>query len=161
MPLKRRFALIFHHRPAFGSRTLLTVIAFAASFAPAAAALPDRGLTPGGVLERDATHVCVVGNARRHRAVSYKIRDRVYLAYGIPRGHRKGLYRIDHLIPLELGGSNDMRNLWPQPYGDSKLKDRVEGELHQAVCSGAMPLDAAQRAIARDWHTAVPPSLKY
>jgi hypothetical protein len=25
-------------------------------------------------------------------------------------------YELDHLIPLELGGSNDLRNLWPQPF---------------------------------------------
>lgn len=106
--------------------------------------------------QRDRTQICTVGNAGRHRAVNYKIRDRVYLSYGIPRGQRKGLYRIDHLIPLELGGSNRPSNLWPQPYSDSKLKDRVEAELHDAVCSGAMSLESAQHAIARDWHHAVP-----
>jgi hypothetical protein len=87
------------------------------------------------------------------------VRDKVYVAYGIPRGRRKGLYRIDHLIPLELGGSNRPANLWPQPVADSRLKDKVEAELHDAVCGGKMSLDAAQHAIAHDWHTAVPPGL--
>jgi hypothetical protein len=125
-----------------------------------AAAMPNRFLTPGDVAQHDVRTVCQIGDARRERAVSYRTRDRVYLAYGIARGHRKGRYRIDHLVPLELGGSNRPANLWPQEFTDSKLKDRVEDELHEAVCSGAMSLDAAQKAIARDWHTAVPANLQ-
>jgi hypothetical protein len=128
---------------------------------PAVAAMPNPALTPGDVDQHDRSQVCVLGEAHRRRAVSYRVRDRVYLAYGIPRGQRKGLYRIDHLIPLELGGSNRAANLWPQPVADSKLKDRVEDELHEAVCDGGMSLDAAQRAIARDWHTAVPPAYRH
>lgn len=134
-------------------------VALAALLSSAASAdMPNHGITPGDVADRDSGLVCRLGEARRERNVPYRVRDRVYLAYGIPRGHRKGLYRIDHLIPLELGGSNRPSNLWPQTYRDSKLKDRVEGELHEAVCGGAMTLDAAQRAIAKDWHTAVPAS---
>ena len=124
------------------------------------AAMPNAALTPGDVAEHDTSKVCSVRNAERHRSVSYRMRDSVYLAYGIPRGRRKGLYRIDHLIPLELGGSNRVTNLWPQPYADSKVKDHIEDVLHEAVCSGSMSLDAAQRAISRDWHTAVPPDLR-
>lgn len=128
--------------------------------AAAAADMPNRSITPGDVAERNTSVVCQIGEARRERNVPYRIRDRVYLAYGIPRGARKGLYRIDHLIPLELGGSNRPSNLWPQSYADSKLKDRVESELHEAVCDGSMRLDDAQHAIARDWHTAAPAALR-
>lgn len=122
--------------------------------------MPNPSLTPGDVTQRDTAEVCASGNASRRRKVSYGTRDRVYLAYGIPRGQRKGLYEIDHLVPLELGGSNRPANLWPQPLADAKLKDRVEERLHDLVCDGEMSLDAAQRAIERDWHTAVPASLR-
>jgi hypothetical protein len=128
-----------------------------ATLASAALAdMPNRALTPGDVAQSDAAAVCSTGNASRHRRVSYRTRDRVYLAYGIPRGQRKGRYEIDHLVPLELGGSNRPANLWPQPLADAKRKDRVEEQLHDLVCAGRMSLDAAQRAIERDWHTAVP-----
>jgi hypothetical protein len=133
---------------------------FAASSGSAPADMPDARLTPGDVTQRDTAAVCAYGNAARHRKVSYRTRDRVYLAYGIPRGRRKGRYEIDHLVPLELGGSNRPANLWPQPLGDAKKKDRVEDRLHELVCNGQMPLDAAQRAIERDWHTAVPANLR-
>jgi hypothetical protein len=57
-------------------------------------------------------------------------------------------------IPLELGGSNAIGNLWPQNYRgflNADDKDRLENYLHDAVCSGRMPLQTAQEAIATDW----------
>lgn len=115
--------------------------------------LPNHSKTPGAVVTTDAAKVCMPGYAHRVRHVPYAERDRVYLAYGIPRGHRKG-YVIDHLISLELGGSNEERNLWPQPRAEAKAKDRIEGELHAAVCSEHLPLRDAQARIAHDWRVA-------
>jgi hypothetical protein len=68
------------------------------------------------------------------------------------------LYEEDHLIPLELGGaSRDPRNLWPQlwdgPDG-AHAKDRLERRLHNLVCSHAVSLEEAQKAIATDWRAA-------
>ena len=61
---------------------------------------------------------------------------------------------IDHIVPLELGGSNDVDNLFPEP-GSGKasyhVKDELENRLHDPVCSGAMSLRAAQRGIATNW----------
>jgi hypothetical protein len=58
---------------------------------------------------------------------------------------------IDHLIPLELGGADDVKNLWPQPAPDYKYKDKLENELHRLVCSGKVSLSAAQDEIKTDW----------
>jgi hypothetical protein len=33
----------------------------------------------------------------------------VYEEYGV-KSHGSGVYEVDHLIPLELGGSNSIRN---------------------------------------------------
>jgi hypothetical protein len=55
---------------------------------------------------------------------------------------------------LELGGSNELRNLWPQRFNiawNAARKDRLERRLHAMVCSGQMSLRTAQEAIARDW----------
>lgn len=65
----------------------------------------------------------------------------------------------EHLVPLEIGGANDVRNLWPQSLGDSKRKDEVEDALRVAVCvSHTLTLASAQAAIARNW-TATPVGL--
>jgi len=58
---------------------------------------------------------------------------------------------VDHLISLELGGSNDLANLWPEPYPDATAKDKAENALHALVCRGKLDLGVAQRGIARDW----------
>ena len=61
---------------------------------------------------------------------------------------------MDHLVPLELGGSNDIGNLWPEvaePRPGFHEKDKVENYLHEQVCSGAISLKQAQAEIAGNW----------
>ena len=60
----------------------------------------------------------------------------------------------DHLVPLELGGSNDATNLWPESLPTPNPKDKVENALNAAVCDGRVKLAAARAAIAADWLTA-------
>jgi hypothetical protein len=71
-------------------------------------------------------------------------------------GHagQESYYEIDHLISLELGGADDVRNLWPEPYTPrpgAHEKDSVENYLHAQVCNGKMDLAEAQRAIVANW----------
>jgi hypothetical protein len=64
------------------------------------------------------------------------------------------LYETYHLIPLELGGSNKITNLRPEPYRrvwGARRKDRLENTLHSLVCAGKLGAYAAQRAIAVNW----------
>lgn len=99
-----------------------------------------------------ATTVCRFGYTRAERERdTYEVRDRIYSRYGIRRGQRFGRFVIDHLIPLELGGVTDDRNLWPQPLEESYRKDDDENRLHREVCAGRMTLDAARAAILRLW----------
>jgi hypothetical protein len=53
------------------------------------------------------------------------------------------------LIPLELGGSNSSKNLWPESHRTSpwnaQVKDRHEGKLHALVCAGRLDLRTAQQ----------------
>lgn len=75
-----------------------------------------------------------------------------YPAYGLPSGTRS---ELDHLVPLELGGASDAANLWPEAGPVPNPKDAVEDTLRTAVCDGQVGLARAQRAIARDWETAL------
>ena len=63
-------------------------------------------------------------------------------------------YQEDHLISLELGGDpRDPRNLWPEPRPHAEEVDRIENDLHEAICSGHMTLAEAQRRISVLKHT--------
>jgi hypothetical protein len=115
--------------------------------------LPDRACTPGAVGTTQDAIVCHT-STRGRRHVSEETKRRVFAAYGLPPGQPSGAYEVDHLIPLELGGSNDLANLWPQAAPGFHDKDRVEDELHARVCAGRIPLIEAQRAIANNWTTA-------
>jgi hypothetical protein len=97
--------------------------------------------------------ICVPGYAKSVRNVTTAEKDAVYAEYGIA-SRAPGQYEVDHLISLELGGSNDIANLWPEP-ADPRPgfheKDRVENALHDRVCAGSISLADAQRQIATNW----------
>jgi hypothetical protein len=76
----------------------------------------------------------------------------MYRLYGIPRGTPA---ELDHLVPIGLGGSNAIINLWPEAGRVPNPKDLVENRLRAAVCAGTVTLAAAQQAIAADWMTAI------
>ncbi len=117
--------------------------------------LPDRACTPGSVLSTDADAVCRSGYASSVRDVSQPVKDQVYTEYGI-NDRSPGQFQVDHLVPLALGGSNDIANLWPQPGSPApgfSGKDAVENYLQDQVCSGQMTLEDAQRSIATNWVT--------
>jgi hypothetical protein len=116
--------------------------------------LPDPELTPGGVFEVTLEDICTPGHSKKVRAVTKALRDQVYRSYGIP-SYQPGEYQLDHLVPLSIGGSNSIRNLWPQPNNtspwDARAKDALERRLLKLVCAGQVDLETAQREIATDW----------
>jgi hypothetical protein len=116
--------------------------------------VPDPAKTPGNTLGVTASDVCEPGYARKVRNVPIDVKRFVYASYGI-RTHEPGEYEIDHLVSLELGGSNSIRNLWPQSYRtfpwNARVKDALEDELHRRVCARMLDLSKAQRIIAQNW----------
>ena len=116
--------------------------------------LRDPKRMPGDTFDVTAEDVCVPGYAKKVRAVPAWLKRQAYAEYGITE-YKPGDYEVDHLIPLSLGGSNSIRNLWPQstktsPW-NSYVKDALEGKLHKLVCAGQLDLKTAQREIAFDW----------
>jgi|SRR5579859_3569762 len=116
--------------------------------------LPDSACTPGAIFPNATQQqICVSGYTRTVRNVPFSEKDQVYAEYGIFH-HSSGQYEVDHLVPLELGGSNDISNLWPEaadPTPGYHQKDKVENYLHDQVCSGAVALQDAQKEIATNW----------
>ena len=116
--------------------------------------LPDLAMTPGATLPVATGDICVSGYSQKVRNVPNDVKQQVYAEYGIA-SHQPGEYEIDHLISLELGGSNSIKNLWPQSYvtqpWNAHVKDKLENELHAEVCSGKIDLPTAQHDISTDW----------
>jgi hypothetical protein len=115
--------------------------------------LPDHHCTPGVVATTNVPKVCTPGYTEQVRNVSESTKNAVYREYGI-RTHSRGQYEIDHLIPLELGGSNSIRNLFAEaalPKPGFHQKDVLENKLHSLVCSGDLNIRTAQKAIASNW----------
>jgi hypothetical protein len=134
-------------------------------------AVPDRSLTPGATRRVAVNEVCSMVHEEVVRAVSKSLRQEVFQEYGIVNAHAED-YEIDYLIAPGLGGAEDIRNLWPEPYTsptwNARAKDDLEEHLHQLVCADKLDLATAQRDIATDWiaaykkyfHTQRPLSLR-
>jgi hypothetical protein len=122
--------------------------------------LPDPRCTPGSV-DPVVTQgnlrltICRPGYTKTVRppssATSRFKYDVAYPAYHEPQSRQT---ELDHLVSLELGGSNDATNLWPEYPPTPNPKDKVENALHAAICDGRVKLAAAQNAIASNWQTA-------
>ncbi len=116
-------------------------------------ALQDADCTPGAIFAVTEKQICKPGYSKSVRNVPKKTKNQVFAEYGIAR-HVTGEYEVDHLISLELGGSNDIANLWPEaamPKPGFHEKDKVENYLHRQVCKGLMTLKKAQEIISTDW----------
>lgn len=96
---------------------------------------PKISVTPGLTRQLSLSTICNTKWGLDHRHVTIAMKKKVFTLYGIPWENRK-LYEVDHLIPRELGGADDVRNLWPQLWLDAHLKDKEENRLYRVVCMG-------------------------
>ena len=116
-------------------------------------AVPNGTLTPGAAAIVTREQVCG-GTLDKNRKVQTALQRRVFAAYGIS-GADPRAYEVDYLITPALGGSDDIRNLWPHSYSattwNARVKDELEDRLHQMVCDGQLDLTTAQREIAGNW----------
>lgn len=117
-------------------------------------AVPNRSLTPGATRRVTLNEVCSMPHEEVVREVPALMRQQVFEEYGIVNARAED-YEIDYLITPGLGGADDIRNLWPEPYTstawNAHVKDALEERLHEMVCAGQLDLSTAQRDIATDW----------
>ena len=117
--------------------------------------LPDRLLTPGSIRIVSLTEICPLTDEDLDPDVSASLKRAVLHEYGLAVSETQTRYQIDYLVNPQLGGTSDIRNLWPQPYRidnwNAAAKDKLEKRLHQMVCERTMDLAEAQREIETDW----------
>jgi hypothetical protein len=128
--------------------------------------VPDSEKTPGAVRKGlTKEKICSVKWGKDERHVTAAMMQQVFTLYGysgnddpkcVPAGKRR--CEIDHLISRELGGADEVSNLWPQSYGSSPwnavLKDKLENRLHKEMCAGRITLKAARDMLVNDWREA-------
>jgi hypothetical protein len=116
--------------------------------------LPDKSLTPGATQPVNLVDVCSQQDDDLDPAVSDPIKKAVFQEYGMSTAKTDG-YQVDYLINPQLGGTADVRNLWPEPYGptvwNAHAKDALEDRLRSMVCDNQIDLASAQQEIAQDW----------
>jgi len=118
--------------------------------------LPDRRCSPGAFYSR-LTRAVLCGRGFRTSAVRNVPQTEKFAVereYGLAPAYYGSTLEIDHIVPLELGGSNAIANLFPERANARPgyhVKDRLEDKLHQLVCAGSMSLATARAGIARDW----------
>jgi hypothetical protein len=131
--------------------------------------LPDKTCNPGlrnpNVTQANINvTICKAGwtaTIRPPQSVTAKIKQQSLKDYGLPSSDAART-ELDHLIPLEVGGSPaDPRNLWvepnyakaPSPYVHNP-KDALELQVRNAICRGKITLATGQAAMVTNWTTA-------
>ncbi len=124
--------------------TVSIVILVAANGRAQESLVPNPKRTPGRVARTD----------KERSGVTLKMEQTVFARYRLPWS-RRAEFKIDHLIPTELGGADTIDNLWPQnvrakPYGSDR-KELLTEVLLEKIRTGKMTLAQAQEEISRDW----------
>ena len=128
--------------------------------------IPNLHTTPGVTRPGLSKHkICTIKWGKDERHVTLSMKRQVFALYGysgyddprcVPAGKRR--CEIDHLISRELGGADEVNNLWPQAYGTSPwnavLKDKLENRLNREMCAGHITLQQARDMLVKDWREA-------
>jgi hypothetical protein len=137
-------------------KSLFPALLFYVCCSSAFAQLPNPKLTPGAVRTTNTKQVCSTTTGQ-FRNTTLSMKKQVCAAYGLKDCPKESAIEIDHLISLEIGGADEVSNLWPQlaTYPDGSpgfhVKDKLENDLHRLVCSGKMKLTDAQSCIRSNW----------
>jgi len=116
--------------------------------------VPNPQLTPGAVRIMALGEVCGEKDDDLDPAVPEATQQVIFAEYHVPQQQRGKDFQVDYLISPQLGGTAEVRNLWPQPYStmwNAQAKDMLERRLHRMVCNGTMTLEQAQHELAGDW----------
>lgn len=103
---------------------------------------PDARLTTGSLCDLPIEHRYPEQIAYCGRDVDTATKNEIFVAYrrlgyALPSNTRAD-YKIDHYIPLCMGGSNHTNNLWPQHVSIYTQTDSLEAAICDKMKAGRM-----------------------
>ncbi len=104
---------------------------------------PDFKMTPGTVCERPDEYRYAERIKYCNRGVGKDLKAVIFETYDSEFGFHtqemdRATFKIDHLIPLCMGGSNESANLWPQHKDVYAYTDPVEPYLCSLMAVGQL-----------------------
>ncbi|QDK37869.1 hypothetical protein [Bdellovibrio sp. NC01] len=119
--------------------SLVSVVSQAADQFPKG---PDANLTPGALCTRPTSHRYPEGINYCERNVDSGTKKDVFREYD-KIGYRtlqmdRQKFKIDHYIPLCMGGANSEDNLWPQHVSVYTITDPLEPVLCEKMAQGKL-----------------------
>lgn len=143
--MKRAWAFVL-----LGMMNFMASRAFALEDFPPA---PDERLTPGSLCTDADEYRYPERIPTCERSVNVETKLGVFssymgLGYRINMQHRSS-YKIDHLIPLCAGGSNDVDNLWPEYIDLFESLDPIEPAICEKMSSGRLKQKQAIELVIR------------
>jgi hypothetical protein len=118
--------------------------------------VPDPSMTTGSICqETDADfteHRYGENIAYCARNVASFTKKEIYQKYGVKKGCRTE-YTIDHFIPLSIGGTNTIDNLWPEHNSIKALRQNLEVKTFRQLEKGQITqAEAISIIVSAKWH---------
>lgn len=113
---------------------------------------PDLRKTPGDTCKNSTTYRYPEHIMYCDRSVDTSTKNRIIAEYDKEFGYGirqlpRGDFKIDHLVPLSVGGANTAENLWPQHKSVYKYSDPLESDLANLIAAAKITQKEAIRVI--------------
>lgn len=101
--------------------------------------IPDPQMTSGDICKTDNPDFKTLRYPERipycQRNVTPQTKTEIYRNYNIPEKCRS-YYTVDHFIPLSIGGTNRMINLWPEHKKVKSTRPHLEEDVFKQLQAG-------------------------
>lgn len=133
--------------------SFFSIVSFANGNFPTA---PDASLTPGALCNRPDSQRYPEQINYCERNVSTDTKAKIFVQYDQigyrTQSMKRQAFKIDHYIPLCAGGSNDVKNLWPQHESVYQITDKLEALICEKMAEGVLLQKEAVRIIIEAKH---------
>lgn len=139
--------------------SLTMVLSFNLSSVAEASFIGKFEIPDGPNAEKTPGDLCKYGRPRYSQKITYcernvssSTKQRIIAEYDVELGYEirqlpRGDFKIDHFIPLSIGGSNDEKNLWPQHKSVYKFTDPIESHVANLIANNRISQADAIQAV--------------